>query len=255
MPGRTFAIGDIHGDVDALYRLLACFPELDAERHHRLRRRLRRPRPQVEGGRRLRARRCPSRRRRRSSRCAATTRTRGCASSTAAGPSSSLPRRNGCLATLRSFTGGAAARGGRAARRPTSCAAILNGHVLPARRRRVDARRCRSSTRTSTPSTCTPGLPARRRAASCTRREVKHAGRAPLVPRRRLLPPTTAASSSSSATPRPSCSRPSSRRYTPEDPDRHLGGPVHASASTPAAARAASSPRSSCPSLRVYESR
>jgi serine/threonine protein phosphatase 1 len=28
MPGRTFAIGDIHGDADALYRLLGCFPEL-----------------------------------------------------------------------------------------------------------------------------------------------------------------------------------------------------------------------------------
>jgi serine/threonine protein phosphatase 1 len=30
MPPRTFAIGDIHGDADALYRLLGCFPELDA---------------------------------------------------------------------------------------------------------------------------------------------------------------------------------------------------------------------------------
>jgi serine/threonine protein phosphatase 1 len=28
MGGRTFAIGDIHGDADALFRLLACFPEL-----------------------------------------------------------------------------------------------------------------------------------------------------------------------------------------------------------------------------------
>src|ERR1700722_17466211 len=28
MGGRTFAIGDIHGDADALYKLLACFPEL-----------------------------------------------------------------------------------------------------------------------------------------------------------------------------------------------------------------------------------
>jgi serine/threonine protein phosphatase 1 len=28
MVPRTFAIGDIHGDADALYRLLACFPEL-----------------------------------------------------------------------------------------------------------------------------------------------------------------------------------------------------------------------------------
>jgi serine/threonine protein phosphatase 1 len=31
MPGRTFAIGDIHGDADALYRVLGCFPELTAE--------------------------------------------------------------------------------------------------------------------------------------------------------------------------------------------------------------------------------
>src|SRR4051812_27284910 len=30
MPGRTFAIGDIHGDVEALYRLLASFPALEA---------------------------------------------------------------------------------------------------------------------------------------------------------------------------------------------------------------------------------
>ncbi len=29
MAGRTFAIGDIHGDVEALYRLLHAFPELD----------------------------------------------------------------------------------------------------------------------------------------------------------------------------------------------------------------------------------
>jgi serine/threonine protein phosphatase 1 len=29
--GRTFAIGDIHGDADALYKLLACFPEVDAD--------------------------------------------------------------------------------------------------------------------------------------------------------------------------------------------------------------------------------
>lgn len=28
MPGRTFAIGDIHGDVGSLYKLLSCFPEL-----------------------------------------------------------------------------------------------------------------------------------------------------------------------------------------------------------------------------------
>jgi serine/threonine protein phosphatase 1 len=31
MSGRTFAIGDIHGDAEALYKLLACFPELDAD--------------------------------------------------------------------------------------------------------------------------------------------------------------------------------------------------------------------------------
>ena len=30
MPGRTFAIGDIHGDLDALVRLLAAFPALEA---------------------------------------------------------------------------------------------------------------------------------------------------------------------------------------------------------------------------------
>jgi serine/threonine protein phosphatase 1 len=30
MPGRTFAIGDIHGDLDQLFKLLACFPELHA---------------------------------------------------------------------------------------------------------------------------------------------------------------------------------------------------------------------------------
>ena len=31
VPGRTFAIGDIHGDIEAVYRLLACFPELNAD--------------------------------------------------------------------------------------------------------------------------------------------------------------------------------------------------------------------------------
>jgi len=30
MPGRTFAIGDIHGDVEALFRLLASFPAIEA---------------------------------------------------------------------------------------------------------------------------------------------------------------------------------------------------------------------------------
>jgi serine/threonine protein phosphatase 1 len=30
MAGRTFAIGDIHGDIHALYRILSGFPELDA---------------------------------------------------------------------------------------------------------------------------------------------------------------------------------------------------------------------------------
>ncbi len=30
MAGRTFAIGDIHGDLKALYKLLATFPEVDA---------------------------------------------------------------------------------------------------------------------------------------------------------------------------------------------------------------------------------
>jgi serine/threonine protein phosphatase 1 len=29
MAGRTFAIGDIHGDIEALHKLLGCFPELD----------------------------------------------------------------------------------------------------------------------------------------------------------------------------------------------------------------------------------
>ena len=28
MSGRTFAIGDIHGDLDALFKLLSCFPEV-----------------------------------------------------------------------------------------------------------------------------------------------------------------------------------------------------------------------------------
>ena len=31
MSGRTFAIGDIHGDVDALFRMLASFPALEAD--------------------------------------------------------------------------------------------------------------------------------------------------------------------------------------------------------------------------------
>jgi serine/threonine protein phosphatase 1 len=30
MPGRTFAIGDIHGDLDALFKLLSCFPPIEA---------------------------------------------------------------------------------------------------------------------------------------------------------------------------------------------------------------------------------
>jgi serine/threonine protein phosphatase 1 len=30
MAGRTFVIGDIHGDLDALFRVLSAFPELDA---------------------------------------------------------------------------------------------------------------------------------------------------------------------------------------------------------------------------------
>jgi serine/threonine protein phosphatase 1 len=29
MPGRTFAIGDIHGDLHALFKILSCLPELD----------------------------------------------------------------------------------------------------------------------------------------------------------------------------------------------------------------------------------
>ncbi len=29
MPGRTFAIGDIHGDLDALFKVLSCLPTLD----------------------------------------------------------------------------------------------------------------------------------------------------------------------------------------------------------------------------------
>ena len=31
MPGRTFAVGDIHGDLDALFKILSCFPDLTAE--------------------------------------------------------------------------------------------------------------------------------------------------------------------------------------------------------------------------------
>jgi serine/threonine protein phosphatase 1 len=31
MPGRTFAIGDIHGDLDALFRVLSCLPALTAD--------------------------------------------------------------------------------------------------------------------------------------------------------------------------------------------------------------------------------
>lgn len=31
MAGRTFAIGDIHGEVEPLFKLLGCFPELDPE--------------------------------------------------------------------------------------------------------------------------------------------------------------------------------------------------------------------------------
>src|SRR5258708_7025698 len=30
MAGRTFAIGDIHGDIAALFKLLACFPEIES---------------------------------------------------------------------------------------------------------------------------------------------------------------------------------------------------------------------------------
>ena len=31
MPGRTFAIGDIHGDLDALFKVLSCLPTLNAD--------------------------------------------------------------------------------------------------------------------------------------------------------------------------------------------------------------------------------
>ncbi|MEZ4375643.1 MAG: metallophosphoesterase family protein [Polyangiaceae bacterium] len=31
MAGRTFAIGDVHGDTQALFKLLSCFPTLDEE--------------------------------------------------------------------------------------------------------------------------------------------------------------------------------------------------------------------------------
>src|SRR5437867_10421634 len=31
MAGRTFAIGDIHGDLDQLFRILACLPALEKE--------------------------------------------------------------------------------------------------------------------------------------------------------------------------------------------------------------------------------
>ncbi len=31
MPGRTFAVGDIHGDLEALLKILSCFPALTSE--------------------------------------------------------------------------------------------------------------------------------------------------------------------------------------------------------------------------------
>ena len=31
MPGRTFAIGDIHGDLEGLFKVLACFPPLEKD--------------------------------------------------------------------------------------------------------------------------------------------------------------------------------------------------------------------------------
>ena len=50
MAGRTFAIGDIHGELDTLLVLLDKLPALDDDGHAGLRRRLPRSRPQVGAG-------------------------------------------------------------------------------------------------------------------------------------------------------------------------------------------------------------
>ena len=120
MSGRTFAIGDIHGEPEHLKALLARLPELEStdtvvflgdylDRGPNSRdvvefvRNF--PEPDEGQGRRA---------------CAAITRTPGFASARRAGTSSCCPLGNGCLAAMRSYTGGPVPEGGRGAREPTS---------------------------------------------------------------------------------------------------------------------------------------
>ena len=253
MAGRTFAIGDIHGDADALYRLLALLPRARGDRHDRLRRRLPRPR-------------APSRRRsstscaslpaadaaRRSSPCAATTRTRGCASSIAAGPSSCCRWRTAASRRCARSWAASPPRGRRAdedrrARRAPQ------GHLLPA---------------ATSSSGCTPcpiwyeddhaiyvhaGLPARgRRLPPPVEGEDADAPCSGAATSTSSA--TTAASWSSSATPRPSCLPPELSSYTPEDPTDIWAGPCTIGLDT-GCGKGGFLTALELPSLRVYESR
>ena len=187
MPGRTFAIGDIHGDLDALVqaprRAPAARPRATRSSSSATTSTAARESKEVVEY----VRAAPERdARRRSSRCAATTRTPGCASSTGAGPSSPCPRGNGCLATLRSFTGGELPEEGEGAK-DEEVSSLSNGELLPAPTSWRGCASCRSGTRTSTRSTSTPACRAGQSGFLHPSRGAS-AGGAPLVPRRGLLP-------------------------------------------------------------------
>ncbi len=157
MAGRTFAIGDIHGDADSLYRLLACFPELTPsdtivfvgdylDRGPR-------SKDVVSFVRDL-PRQTPAK----------VVALRGNHEDAwlrvieRGWPEFTLPVTNGCLATLRSFLGRPPPEDGEPMQQRRA-AGDPQGHLLPGRRRRLDARAALLTTRTSNAIYVHAGLP------------------------------------------------------------------------------------------------